>query len=214
MKIPCIYIALLLLLPVSCNKGKTARVISKTNDPTFIKETERAESDTASKAKNDISYISGLDYDPPTEEKLKKWKKKVLEEADGYSYDKLMMIYFNINDNKKNGIPIKYIEAMINKGSPTQRIRYKVDYFDYVYRSEIPNKRQLMKKAIKYMKEAAKCETTYDINILNAKINLSKVYREGIYVKRDTVIADYLYDNSDKITDLDSIIKVRNYKEW
>lgn len=206
-------ITLALAMQISCSKQSTdKRPASKANLSEVVV-SRSAASDSIPRNKGQVEYISGIDYDPPTRESIKRWKKKVLEEGDSYSYDQLSMYYFDEKNVIKKGIPLKYIEAMIRKRHEPLDIPYKVEYFDYVYKSEVRNKAQLMTKAIKLMKGIARYETKYDINILNAKVNLSRVYREGIYVKRDTVIANYLYRNSDKNTNLDSIIKARNYRE-
>lgn len=207
-------ITLALAMQISCSKQSTdKRPASKANLSEVVV-SRSAASDSTLRNKGQVGYISGLDYDPPTKESIKRWKKKVLEEGDNYSYDQLSMYYFDKKDVVKKGIPLKYIEAMIRKRHKSQNYLYKSEYFYYLDNSNIVNKKRLMVKSIKYLKDIISSKDVDEITVTRAKDDLANVYREGIYVKRDTVIANYLYRNSDKNTNLDSIIKARNYKEW
>lgn len=199
----------LLLMTGACDKKQAVQKVSKI-DSNQAKASELSETGTVQKNKNDTVR----EYNPSNEENLKWCIKKVINEADPYYYTRIDDYYCNATNFQKKGLAkkmIKYTEIMIRYHKRNES--YKLLYYFYVKEADLPNKKQLMKTAIKYLKEVAKDKTNSIINISNAMVDLSEIYREGTYVKRDTVMANYLYNNSDKATNLDSLIKARNYKE-
>ncbi|MEA4917663.1 hypothetical protein [Proteiniphilum sp.] len=165
--------------------------------------------DTVSEEKyQEISGV-GEPYYPKTEEALKRCQRRVREEGDAISYDGLVS-YYAENPHLEDEM-IGYTEIMIKKKERNEP--YIMYYYEYVEQSKSENKTELMKRAIKYMKEMLKREEKLENKnegfFYLARKVLSNIYREGTYVPRDTVIAEYLDAGGNN---LDSIIRVRQVR--
>jgi len=131
---------------------------------------------------------------------LEEWKKNVREHSDVDCYMQLI-IYYSEYPNDQDEM-IELAEIMIKTKDKNEP--YILDYYDYVKRSKKSNKIQLINRAIKYLKTIS--SRNDDIFSVQARSSLSELFNEGIWVKRDTIIADYLYNGGLK---LDSIIQAR-----
>lgn len=147
-----------------------------------------------------ILISSDLRENPPSEITLKRWKEKVKKEADDYYYTQLIF-YYSENPQLIDEM-IEYSEIMINKSK--KNAVYIIDYYDYVKNSNSQQKDKLMVKAIEYLEKLLKTE---GYTAFQAKVRLSELYREGIYVKKDTIVANYLKNGGIR---LDSIIQARS----
>ncbi|MEA4919278.1 hypothetical protein [Proteiniphilum sp.] len=188
---------------ISCaNKVKEEEKVEET-------ENQQVAVDTVSEEK--YQQISGGEepYYPKTEEALKRCQKRVREEGDAISYWGLE-VYYGKNPHLENEM-IGYTEIMIKKKERNEP--YIMNYYEYVKRSKSENKTELMKRAIKYMKDMLKreekLENESDFYYFLTRSVLSDIYREGTYVPRDTVIAEYLDAGGNN---LDSIIRVRQVR--
>ena len=155
-------------------------------------------------------HISGGEepYYPETEEALKRCQRRVREEGDMICYDGLV-IYYIKNPHLEDEM-IGYSEIMIKKKKRNEP--YIMEYYEYIKKSKIENKNELMNRAIKYMKEMLKRKEELgegDFYYILTRSVLSDIYREGIYVPRDTVIAEYLDVGGNN---LDSIIRARQVR--
>ena len=124
-------------------------------------------------------------HKPVSEADLKEWKKWVREKASIYHYNLLENYFANHPDPHDE--MLEYTPIIIDEhgigGAPS------LAYYSYVEESNSPDKDKLMVKAIGYLEELAKEED--DITTVQARGFLARVYRDGVYVPRDTVIADY-----------------------
>ena len=156
-------------------------------------------------------HISGGEepYYPETEEALKRCQRRVREEGDAISYWGLT-VYYADNPHLEDEM-IGYTEIMIKKKERNES--YIMYYYEYVEQSKSENKTELMKRAIKYMKEMLKREEKLENKnegfFYLARKVLSNIYREGTYVPKDTVIAEYLDAGGNN---LDSIIRIRQVR--
>ncbi len=163
----------------------------------------------ASKEKKDSSVISYSftpdvnNGNPVDEATLRRWQQKVIKEADSHYYYQLASYYAD-NPHLQDEM-IKYSEVMIKKTQ--QNGTFVLFFYDYVEQSTSPKKGQLMARAIKYLNGLSKEDE--DLLTLMARGRLSQLYREGIYLPKDTVIAEYLYKGGGN---LDSIIQARKGK--
>ncbi len=163
----------------------------------------------ASKEKKDSSVIRYSftpdinNGNPVDEATLRRWQQKVIEEADAYYYDQLASYYIN-NPHLQDEM-IKYSEIMVRRKNPNDT--YILEFYKYVKQSKTPRKEKLMIKVIKRLKDLSERDEVFFS--LMARSKLSELYREGIYLPKDTVIAEYLYKGGGN---LDSIIQVRKGK--
>ncbi|MEA4918734.1 hypothetical protein [Proteiniphilum sp.] len=157
-------------------------------------------------------HISGGEepYYPKTEEALKRCQRRVREEGDAISYWGLE-VYYEKNPHLENEM-IGYTEIMIKKKKRNEP--YIMNYYEYIKKSNSGKKNELMNRAIKYMKEMLKREEELegegDFYYILTRYVLSNIYKEGTYVPRDTVIAEYLDAGGNN---LDSIIRVRQVRQ-
>jgi len=186
----------------SCTReGKKEKSYPKKEESIYLLEGVKEEGqDTLSgileKPKLSISFSYRNPKDKAT---LKEWQQLVVEKGSEYFYDHLSN-YYSENPHLQDEM-IKYSEIMITKYKKSDG--YITDFYDYVKDSKSAQKGKLMIRAIKYLKESLK---NGEDPLGNVGDRLSELYREGIYVKKDTVIADYLYSGG---RNLDSIIQVR-----
>ncbi|MDR0232144.1 MAG: hypothetical protein LBI82_08510 [Dysgonamonadaceae bacterium] len=193
----------LITIPFSCTNGnKKETGHTKNHDSVSLLEDVKEEKQDTAVLR--ISPDLNLGY-PKDEATLKMWQQKVLKDADKYFY-KQLLFYYSDNPHLQDEM-IKYSEAMIKRHK--ENGIYILDYYDYVKDSKSTQKNKLMIRAINSLKELLKRNDEVDITLVEVGVTLSELYREGIYVKRDTVIADYLYAGG---RNLDSIIQVRKYE--
>ncbi len=169
--------------------------------PPLLEEVKKEEGQKKEKDANLIEAPPEVIWGIPKDEAaLKEWQRKVVEEADEFYYDRLASYYAN-NPHLQDEM-IKYSEIMIKK---TQRNgTFILFFYDYVEQSTSLKKDRLMARAIKYLNDLSK--QNEGILTLMARSRLSQLYREGIYLPKDTVIAEYLYKGGGN---LDSIIQTR-----
>ncbi len=138
--------------------------------------------------------------DPPNEANVKRWKKRIKEAPHSDYYFKLAG-YYSDNPHLQDEM-IEYVEIMVKHAY--HKDMYKADLYEYVKDCKLPKKRQLMAKAIRYLKSVLKSDDPF--SVIAARKSLAELYREGIYIPKDTVIAEYL---ENKGINLDSIIQTR-----
>lgn len=117
---------------------------------------------------------------------LQKWKDEVSKNGNEYFYNQLFLYYGDHPDKEEE--MIYYTQIMIDKSK--RKESFMLLYYIYVEASRSPSKNKLMTKAINYLNILAKQED--DLESVQARPILANIFREGVYVNRDTIIANYL----------------------
>lgn len=157
---------------------------------------------------------------PKNEAELDEWKRKVCEEGDTLYFEKLSLCNMYNEGLRKEGYKgydisndqmRVFADAMISKHTYNQHksTNYKYQYMIYPEFSESVKKEDI-EKAMKYANDILKSVKDVKLITMQAREFISKVYKEGIYVNKDIVIADY-FDKGGR--NLDSIVQVRQLKK-
>lgn len=174
-----IFVSILFVVLSCSNSTKRGKNPSPTSDGPDKMELKR------DSAQREISVSPDLNFGyPGNNATLEMWKEKVRKEGDPYYYEQLDN-YYSEHKDSQNEI-IKFTEIMINKHRNNKIYLY--DFFIHVKGSNSKNKAKLMQKAIGYLKRIT---SGNDIMSIQAKYELAQIYREGIYVKKDTIKAEY-----------------------
>ncbi len=138
-------------------------------------------------------------------EELDNWKMEVRDNGSEYYYN-LLVSYYDEQPKLSDEL-VELIEIMITRHN--DKSEYRLDYYCTVSKNEVKNKKVIMKKAINYLEQIIQMEGAKSFHSVQARNELSDIYRKGIYVKQDTILANYLESGG---CNLDSIKHARNFK--
>jgi hypothetical protein len=187
---------------LSCNRNRGATALQPVDECNLKTNSIRVSILDSCKKGNTPSISPDLNYAKPKNDSiLREWQKKVYDDGDEYYYDQL--VYYYDEHSELRDEMIKYTEIMINKVDNNDL--YILSYYKYVVESKHSDKVVLMKKIIKYLWSLLKSKNRY-VNF-QARNFLSEIYKDGIYVEKDSIIAKYLEDGG---CNLDSIIRTRS----
>lgn len=146
---------------------------------------------------------AGTQVDSVSDDTLREWQRKVREEGDYNAYQKLFFYYGDLLIDRQDEM-IEYSEYMINKQEDNDE--YKYLFYFYVKNCNKLKNKKLREKSIQYLKDIASKEDGIASYGFDGRIALIHLYEGGIYVRRDTVISNYLEKGGRNI---DSIFHAR-----
>lgn len=178
-----VFVSILFIILSCSNRTKERGVSLSTSDSSKKMELKK------DSIQRRISVSPDLNFGyPGNNATLEMWKEKVRKEGDPYYYEQLIEYYYEHRDLQDEMVRLTEIMIKHHKNAGG----YASLYYSFIKDCNLKNKKLLMKKAITYLKEIDRSKSNCDpLTRLGVRADLAEIYREGIYVKKDTIKAKY-----------------------